>query len=226
MKKLVLLLYTKLYAVVRNLFFHFAKYGRKNYLINKRRKNKNKEISIITNNCVGGIIYSDLGLEFLSPTINLFFQLDDYFEFLNNLEDYLKCELIQKESSDVSYPIGILKNQNKEVAVHFMHYKSFEEAKDKWCKRAKRVNFNNLYVIFEYTKDTDYGDPYYIKFKELPFIRKRMLAYAPTIQDKEVVHFPFYHDDYYPGKILQYPRSYSIRRYLDRFDYVSFFNKT
>lgn len=29
---------------------------------------KNKDFSILTNHCMGGIIYHDLGLKFLSPT--------------------------------------------------------------------------------------------------------------------------------------------------------------
>ena len=35
----------------------------------KRLKNKN--FTLITNNCTGGVIYNRLGLKFLSPTIKL-----------------------------------------------------------------------------------------------------------------------------------------------------------
>lgn len=192
----------------------------------KSKRNKNTEISIISNNCVGGIIYHDLGLKFLSPTIDLSLPPDDYFEFLNNLEFYLSSELIPRELPGYSYPIGVLKNGIKEIFIHFMHYESFEEAKNKWMERAQRVNFDNLYVIFECALDVDIDHPYYKKFKQLPFARKRMITYAPKIRDKEIVHCSFYHDNYYPGKILKYPNGYSKKRYLDRFDYVSFFNQS
>ena len=39
---------------------------------------KNRDITIISANCVGGVIYHDLGLAFNSPTINLFFSASDY----------------------------------------------------------------------------------------------------------------------------------------------------
>ena len=40
-----------------------------------RRLLKNRDIPIISANCVGGVIYHDLGLAFNSPTINLFLVL-------------------------------------------------------------------------------------------------------------------------------------------------------
>ena len=40
---------------------------------NNRVKLFNQTPCIIASNCNGGIIYHDLGLKFLSPTINLFF---------------------------------------------------------------------------------------------------------------------------------------------------------
>jgi uncharacterized protein (DUF1919 family) len=36
------------------------------------------------------------------------------------------------------------------ITVYFMHYQSFAEAKDKWIERAKRVDPQNTYIIFEY----------------------------------------------------------------------------
>ena len=32
----------------------------------------NRDFTLISNNCCAGIIYSDLGLQFTSPTINLY----------------------------------------------------------------------------------------------------------------------------------------------------------
>ncbi len=217
--------FEKIISRLQNYRFILAEKRRQRYLAKKRKRNKNTDITIITNNCVGGIIYSDLGLKFLSPTINLFIPVDDYFEFLNNLRHYLNCEIIQKDMPEYSYPVGVLKNGQKEILVHFMHYKSFEEAKNKWIERSKRVNFDNLYIIFEYSSDTDINSPYYLKFKELPFLKKRMITYAPNLNDEEVVHCELYHQDYYPGKILKYTTEYSKKRYLDYFDYVSFFNE-
>jgi uncharacterized protein (DUF1919 family) len=38
----------------------------------ERSRLTNKEVTIFSSNCIGGVIYHDLGLRFMSPTINLF----------------------------------------------------------------------------------------------------------------------------------------------------------
>lgn len=50
-----------------------------------RRRLVNKDITILANNCNAGFIYHDLGLQFKSPTINLFFFKDHFLLSLNIL---------------------------------------------------------------------------------------------------------------------------------------------
>ena len=78
------------------------KIKRKIWLSKLRKKIKNKNFTIISNNCTAGFIYHDLGLKFLTPTINLFIRTDEYITFANNLEYYLSCSLIQDKSKKVS----------------------------------------------------------------------------------------------------------------------------
>lgn len=56
--------------------------------IENRKRLKNKEISIISTNCIGGVLSHDLGLQFKSPTVNLFFRAEDFIKFCENLEYY------------------------------------------------------------------------------------------------------------------------------------------
>lgn len=58
-----------------------------------QRRLKNTDFSLIANNCTGGFIYHDLGLQFKSPTINMFFCLDTYFDFIEHLDEYLSQKL-------------------------------------------------------------------------------------------------------------------------------------
>lgn len=67
------------------------------HIIKLRSRIKNTAPTIISNNCIAGIIYHNLGLKFFSPTINLYISGWDYILFVENLEDYLKCELIEKK---------------------------------------------------------------------------------------------------------------------------------
>ena len=57
-----------------------------------RNKYINHDVSIISMNCTGGILYHDLGLKFLSPTINLFFRAEDFIKFCENLDYYLSID--------------------------------------------------------------------------------------------------------------------------------------
>ena len=215
------------YATAR--LYALGAHRRKKYLAQLRSKNKNLSPSIISNNCIAGIMYHDLGLRFLSPTINLFFAPDDYIEFVDHLEHYIHCVPEEVTMPDVSYPVGVLSRDDKKIFVYFMHYTSFDEAWDKWVERAKRVDFKNLYVIFEYAspftasqKPIDANDPYYKAFKAFPH-KKRMITYSTIKHDNEIVNASYY-KKYHAGIALEYPKPYSKKRYLDCLDYNEFLN--
>lgn len=117
---------------------------------------KNKEISIISNNCWGGFMYQRYNLKYNSPFIGLFIYAPDYIKLLKNLEENLKLQLqfIKAEESKyidntalnkTKYPIGLL---GEDIEIHFLHYKTKEEAEEKWQKRLKRIDFQNLLVKF------------------------------------------------------------------------------
>lgn len=117
------------------------------YISDKRRKFLNiyelrNNFSIISCNCLGGLIYHDLNMQFLSPTINLFINTPDFVKFCNNIEYYIACELVEHKD-DRDYPIGML----DDIQIDFLHYKDFNEAKTCWNKRKKRINYNNIFVI-------------------------------------------------------------------------------
>ena len=106
-----------------------------------RKKLKNKP-SIITNHCIGGIISHDLGLQFKSPTVNLKILPDDFIKFIENLDKYLNAEFVEIES-ELNYPVAKL----DDITVYFVHYKTFEQAVQKWNERKARIDFNNIRVI-------------------------------------------------------------------------------
>ena len=59
-------------------------YIRNAYIYLNRRKFNGNQVSIISQNCIGGVFYHDMKCEFLSPTINLFIRQPDFIKFLNN----------------------------------------------------------------------------------------------------------------------------------------------
>ena len=118
----------------------------KHGLINKsnRARLKNKDISIISSNCAGGILYHWLGLEFKSPFINLFLSNEDFLEVCESFEEFLMSEIVEDVYSSKPYPVGIINNK---VRINFMHYDSFETAVRKWNERKLRLCKDNLCIM-------------------------------------------------------------------------------
>ena len=118
----------------------------RNLIATKKRKVEIEEelandFSIISCNCIGGMVYHDLKMKFLSPTINLYIDTPDFIKMCLNLKDYMEKELVDANNKD--YPIGIL----GDIKIHVLHYKSFKEAKESWDKRKERINYEKIFVI-------------------------------------------------------------------------------
>lgn len=129
-------------------------YEIKRYFVRKSIKNKN--FSVISNNCWAGRLYQYLDMPYLSPTAGLYFFAPDYVKFVSDLRRYLNTTLrfINPEESkyyeeikrrnQTDKPIGIL----DDVEIVFLHYKTREEAEEKWNRRKERVNFDNIILKF------------------------------------------------------------------------------
>lgn len=64
-------------------------------LIVRRNQLKNKNFSIICSCCMAGFIYKQLGMRFLTPTIDLYLTPDDFIELLRHLHDYMESKLVE-----------------------------------------------------------------------------------------------------------------------------------
>ena len=67
-----------------------------------RRRLKNKNFTIICDNCWAGKVYQELGLPYQTPFVGMFVFSPDYIKMLKNLKYYL--------SGDI--PLKLLMNQN------------------------------------------------------------------------------------------------------------------
>lgn len=124
------------------------------YSVYAKFRLENQEFCIICNNCFGGHLYEITNRPYNTPTVGLYFFSEDYIKFLENLESYLKEDLnfiresrfeeCSKEHQTNNYPIGLLSNN---LEIHFLHYKSEDEAKTKWNRRKARVEENKILVI-------------------------------------------------------------------------------
>lgn len=199
------------------------------YRLNKNNRSRLKNddsnpISIISSNCVGGVILHELGIRFNSPTINLFFYPKDYLEFIKDIKHYTNVAIneISKDNSH-NYPRGILDDK---IQIHFLHYETFSEAKSKWAERCKRINYNNMVFIFSerdgvtreqiemFDRIEVGGDKLILTCNEYDNI---LSAYnmGEAYKDRET------------GQLIdlcRYKGKLTGRRYIDDFDYVNFLN--
>jgi uncharacterized protein (DUF1919 family) len=135
-------------------------------------------LSIISNHCWGGMTYHMLRTEFLSPTINLFFEDEEYLKMLENLHFYFSLDQIDycgweyDENMKINWPVGSI----NDVKIHFNHYTSFEDAINKWNIRKQRVNWDNLFVQMT-TDSREYAE----RFDRLPYPNK--VVFVPFESD-------------------------------------------
>lgn len=99
------------------------KYWRLGLAEQRKKRLKNTDFTIISNNCWGGMIYESYGLPKESPTVGMFFMADDYIKFLTHLKEYIAAPLCFIQPGDSrwknedatkgdrrfgSYPVGKL----------------------------------------------------------------------------------------------------------------------
>ena len=102
-----------------------------------------KPPTIICSTCIGGMISHNLGLRFMSPTINLWMMPSDLTKFVCDLDKYLSADMEFIRSNCYEYPVGRL----DDITIYFQHYKSNAEALEKWNERKKRIDKDNIYII-------------------------------------------------------------------------------
>ena len=161
---------------------------------------KNKDFSIISNNCWAGRVYQYLDMPYLSPTAGLYFFAPDYIKFVSDLKRYLDTPLrfIPPEESkyyeeikrrnQTDKPIGIL----DDVEIVFLHYKTKEEAEEKWNRRKERVNFDN--IILKFSRMNLCTDKEIEAFCKIPFDNKFVFNTKKQVKYSSEI--------YWKGKII------------------------
>lgn len=151
-------------------YFTTVKQGINKFLISRlRRRNKVKDndLTIISNNCIAGVLYHDNDMKFNTPTINLFIREEDFVIFCENLDVFLNCKLTE-ERIESNYPVMSLNSGIEKIEIHFMHYKNYDEARDAWERRKLRINKRNMIIILCTSEATKHMESIK-KFIRLPY---------------------------------------------------------
>ena len=136
---------------------------------------KDKNFVIIANNCWGGEIYNWFKRPYNSPFVGLYLNGPCFVKLLSNFSHYMSQELKFINYSAYSatapnYPVALL----GDVEIHFLHYKSEDEAREKWTRRTSRMlEESNLDNYFFKICDLNGGSENVLnEFHQLPFRNK------------------------------------------------------
>ena len=148
----------------------------------RRRANlKHKDFTILSNNCWGGFVQQKYGLPYNSPTVGLYIPGDDFVRFCADWRGYMakelnfipweKARLYPQIKDSAPYPVAML----GDVEIYFMHYRSQEEAREKWERRKARINPDR--IIFKLSQRECCGREDIERFMALPEAHKVCFAY-------------------------------------------------
>ncbi len=184
----------------------------------RRARLRNTGFSILAANCIGGIMYHDLGLEFLTPTVNLTIPLEDLIKLAGNLRWYMEQSFVEIPEPGPC-PAGML----GDVRVNFVHYASFREGVQKWEERKRKSNWDKMILI---ATDRGISDSEVLeRFDRLEYPYKILFTHVPHPELGCAVYMPGFEDREEVGVLTNFRPGILRRRYLDGFDYVGFLNR-
>ena len=117
------------------------------------------------------------------------------------------------------YPTGLL----GDIEILFVHYKSYEEGKQIWEERKKRINWDNLFFVGIARGDLCTYDTIK-RFDQLPYENKVIFTNKEYPEFKSAYCIKGFEKQKEVGILVDYKRQILKRRYLDDFDNVSFLN--
>ena len=197
---------------------NFNKFLRKFYNKILRKKIKNKDLTVISSTCNGCVILHDLNIRYNSPFVNLFVKPKDFIKFCENMKYYLDKELKFTTEENINYPIGVL----DDIKIYFFHYKTNEEAKKQWDRRKQRMNYDNIFIIFTNRDGCTYED--LKRFDKLKYENKIVFVNKEYKDIESAVYIPGFEKKNSVGRCNKYINRFTYKRYLDYFDYISWFN--
>ena len=158
---------------------------------------QNKNFKIIANNCWGAENYKRAQIPYNTPFVGLYIYGPDYVDLLKDFPQCMQQSLKFSQTSQwrkdgVSYPIGYLSGN---IEIHFLHYKTQQEALEKWNRRSERLleNFQIDDCYFKFC-DRDAAKVEDLRaFHQLPF--KNKISFGRQPLDGENAHIMIKEDD-------------------------------
>lgn len=194
-------------------------------ILNRKRINrinksklKNDNFTLISSNCIGGIIYHELNMQFYSPFINLWLKPKDFIKYCQNIEFYQSLNLHFIKVEGINYPVA----QLGDIEIYFQHYESETIAERKWIERTKRMNLENIYIIMSERDGCTLND--LIEFDKLKYKNKVVFTHSPYPQIKSSYYIKGFENKEELGCCFEYINNTSGKKYYDDFPFIKWFN--
>lgn len=162
-----------------------------------RRQIPDHDFTVLSQNCIGGVLYHDLGAPFLSPTVNLFIPAKDFLRLCADVKGYMQKPLCVTMGE--SWPAGML----GDVRIEFMHYASCEEAEAAWARRAARIRYDRIAIVG--TDRDGFDDEAFALWQTIPHPKVLFTANSAYAQHEDSVYLPRFSEngaiaDLIPGR--------------------------
>lgn len=185
---------------------------------NKRERSKltNRTFTLFAQNCIGSVMYHDLGQQFRSPTINMLCTPKDFIRFMKDIHWFLE-QPIRFLPSDKNYPVGEIGG----VQIDFVHYHSENEVLLSWEKRIKRINWDNVFVL---CCDEGLTDEDIMEFDRLPYKNKILFTHKKDVPAACGVYSKTFKDKT-DARLLEFCSIFGKRYYQRDINYVKWLNE-
>lgn len=182
----------------------------------KQKSLTNRDFTLVCNNCTGGVLLHDFGLQFKTPFVNESIYADDFFKLTTHLEGYMAQPLVEKKT-DLGYPVAML----GDVMIRFPHSKDFAEVKETWDRRAARIRWDNIFVLWV-AYQSELAESSLERIAQVPYPKVVLLNHdrADLPYCKYIKGF-----ETQPGvgHVWQ-NEGLSGKKYYDQFDFAAWFN--
>lgn len=128
-------------------------------IVYAKRRLCRRKFTIVSNNCWGAHVYKALARPYTTPFVGLFIPPADYMLLIADVGHLVHADIKFISSSRhqgverfraerrADYPVGLLDGR---IELHFMHYRSPEEAVEKWRRRTDRASWDDKSLFFKF----------------------------------------------------------------------------
>lgn len=182
----------------------------------------NKNIIVLSSDCVGGRLMNDYRLPVNTPTVNIWYSDDGFLKICEKPEEYFKLPIVMGEKDDEGHYTGTV----GDVICHFGHEDDAISAEKKWkrgCKQFFRAQKGDYEICVIMNDRNHFNESFIDRFETLPYKNKIMFTHRPY---KEAPHtFYMIGEDSLPCvKTMTLFENYlSTKRRYDRFDFYQWF---